>query len=173
MSNTHVIPLESVGQKIFIIRGMKVMLDSDLAVLYQVRTIRLNEQVKRNKARFPPDFMFQLTEKELAEVNLSQFAIGSQKHRSRQFLPYAFTEHGVAMLAAVLKSPKAVQMSVFIVRAFIKLREVLTSNKELSYKIELLENEQGKQGVDIEEIKRKIQELTSESVPPKGPLGSQ
>lgn len=182
---SQIIPIENVGQRIFIIRGLKVMLDSDLAELYQVPTKRLNEQVKRNLKRFPPDFMFQLTDAEvknlrpqiatssdeLTNINRSQFATGPQKHRNPRFMPYVFTEHGVAMLAAVLKSPRAVQMSVFIVRAFVKLRELLVSNKDLAYRIALLEKEQGIQGENIGKINEQLKKFTSTFAEPKGSIG--
>jgi hypothetical protein len=108
MSTSQLVPIEAISQRIFIIRGVKVMLDADLAELYQVPTMRLNEQVKRNKERFPEDFMFRLSPEETKKLNLSQIAIGSQKHRDPRLPPYAFTEHGVAMLSAVLKSERAV-----------------------------------------------------------------
>lgn len=120
-----------------LIRGEKVMLDSDLASIYGVTTKRLNEQVKRNRRRFPPDFMFQLTETEKTEV------VAKCDHLARikfsPFLPYAFTEHGALMLANVLNSEKAVQASVQVVRAFVRLRRMLVSNPELARKLDALE----------------------------------
>ena len=119
-------PVENLDRLIYEIRGQKVMLDADLAVVYAVTTKRLNEAVKRNSERFPPDFMFQLNAQELAALtsqsatsNRSQFATGSQKHRDPRFRPWAFTEHGAIMAANVLNSPRATQMSVFVVRAFL------------------------------------------------------
>ena len=133
------------------IRGQKVMLDSDLARLYGMPTKRLNEQVKRNQARFPEDFMFQLTRQELASarnveshettLNRSQFATGSQKHRDSRVPPYAFTEHGAIMTANVLNNSQAVQMSVFVVRAFIKMRAALNDTRALAPKLAALEKE--------------------------------
>ena len=108
----------SIETFIYTIRGQKVILDADLARIYGVTTKRLNEQVKRNIKRFPFDFMFEVMPEELNDVNRSQFATGSQKHRDPKFLPYAFTEHGAIMVANVLNSPSAVEMSVFVVRAF-------------------------------------------------------
>ncbi len=113
------------------------MLDSDLAEIYQAPTKRLNEAVKRNIARFPEDFMFQLTSEE-AESLRSQIATSNEGRGGRRSLPYAFTEHGVAMLSSVLNSDRAVQMNISIIRAFIKLREVLAANKALAQKIEQL-----------------------------------
>ena len=169
MSTTNLIPVESVSQHIFIIRGVKVMLDADLAELYQVPTMRLNQAVKRNTSRFPPDFVFQLDQTEKTEVitkcdNLSRLKFSHH-------LPYAFTEHGVAMLSAVLKSERAIQMSVFIVRAFIKMRELLASNKELGRKIEDIEREQKLQNSHINAIYRILDKLTDEPVKTVGKMG--
>src|SRR5215469_12105177 len=111
-------PVESVTRKIYIIRGQRVMLDSDLAQLYQVETKALNRAVKRNADRFPEDFMFQLTGEEAKNLRCQIGASGSG-YGGRRYLPYAFTEHGVAMLSTALHSPRAVQMSIFIVRAFV------------------------------------------------------
>jgi hypothetical protein len=127
-----------IAQRILVLRGQRVLLDADLAELYGVPTRRLNEQVRRNSSRFPNDFMFQLTINEL-QVNRSQFATGSRKHRDPRFMPLAFTEHGAIMAATVLNSPRAVEMSVYVVRAFVKLREVLASNTELARKLMALE----------------------------------
>ena len=148
-----------IQQKIFEIRGEKVMLDFDLAVLYGVETKRLNEQVKRNLARFPVDFMFQLTEKEWQNIqqnpgfslspNRSQIATGSVKNRNKQYLPYAFSEHGATMVANVLRSENAIFASIFIVRAFIALRQVALQYKELAEKLAQLENTNNKQFREI------------------------
>ncbi len=121
-----------------VFRGERVILDSDLAAIYGVSTRRLNEQVRRNIDRFPEDFAFQLTRKEFANL-ISQIATSSAKHGGRRKLPFVFTEHGVIMAANVLNSPRAVQMSVFVVRAFVKMREVLTANKALTEKLIELE----------------------------------
>jgi hypothetical protein len=139
-----VIPVELIERRIYLIRGLKVMLDNDLAELYQVPTFRLNEAVKRNLNRFPEDFMFQLT-KEEAQPLTSQFAMAKPAGRGgRRTLPYAFTEHGVAMLSSVLNSDRAVQMNILIIRAFVKLRELLTTHKEMAQKIEEMEDVQKK-----------------------------
>ena len=120
------------------VRGHRVILDADLARVYGVPTGRLNEQVKRNLDRFPDDFMFRLTEKEYANL-ISQIAISSLRHGGRRHMPLVFTEHGAIMAANVLNSPLAVQMSVFVVRAFVKMRSVLSNQKELAQKLAKLE----------------------------------
>ena len=115
------------------------MLDSDLAELYGVETKALNQAVKRNANRFPEDFMFQLTAIEVFNLNRSQIVTGSQKHRDPRFPPYAFTEHGALMLANVLNSERAAQTSVQVVRAFVRLRQMLASNAELARKLDAME----------------------------------
>src|SRR5436190_11098567 len=111
-AQTGLIPLERIERSILLIRGEKVMLDSDLSVIYGVATKALNQAVKRNATRFPEDFMFRLTRDEVTELNRSQIVTGSQKHRDPRFPPYAFTEHGALMLANILNSKRAVQASV-------------------------------------------------------------
>jgi hypothetical protein len=125
MSNTSLISIEKIEEAIYLIRVEKVMLDRDLAELYQVQTKALNQAVRRNSDRFPADFMFQLSEKAIAELNRSQFVTGSEKHRNPRFRPYAFTEQGVAMLSSVLRSKRAIIVNVEIMRAFVKLRQML------------------------------------------------
>lgn len=131
------IPVERIENSIILIRGEKIMLDADLAILYGVSTKRLNEQVKRNRDRFPKDFMFQLTENEKAEVVANCDHLKRLKFSPN--LPYAFTEHGAIMLAAILNSPVAVQASIQVVRAFVKLRQMVASNAELARKLHALE----------------------------------
>jgi ORF6N domain len=128
-SSALLVSIETIRRRIFLIRGSKVMLDSDLAALYQVPTFRLNEAVKRNKDRFPEDFMFQLTRAE-GRFLTSQSAMSKvgRGRGGRRTLPYAFTEHGVAMLSSVLNSERAVQMNILIIRAFVKLRELVASH---------------------------------------------
>jgi hypothetical protein len=128
-----------VERRIFIVRGQKVMLAPELAKLYQVPTFRINEAVKRNRERFPEDFVFLLTREEVAILR-SQIAISSWG--GRRYQPYAFTEHGVAMLSAVLRSKRAVEMSIAIIRAFIRLRELIAGNKDFADRIEKLESGQ-------------------------------
>ncbi len=138
MSTTvAIIPVEQVEQRILLVRGRKVIIDADLAQFYGVTTKRLNEQVKRNKDRFPEDFIFQLTAEEKAEVVANCDHLASLKFSPS--LPNAFTEHGAIMAAGVLNSERAVELSVFVVRAFVRLRELLATNKELAVKLAELE----------------------------------
>jgi len=132
------IPIERIEELILLIRGHKVMLDSDLAELYGVTTKRLNEQVRRNLSRFPEDFMFKLTESE-AHLLRSQFATSKGGRGGRRYLPYAFTEQGVAMLSSVLNSGRAIKVNIEIMRAFVRLRQILASNKELAKRLDDLE----------------------------------
>jgi hypothetical protein len=144
MSN-KLVPNEVIENKIYLMRGMKVMLDRDLAQLYGVPTFRLNEQVKRNIDRFPSDFMFQLGRGEY-EVLRSHFGASNLRSQiaisswgGRRYLPYAFTEQGVAMLSSVLNSKRAVQVNIAIMRAFVKLRQILSTHADLRRKIEEME----------------------------------
>ncbi len=134
---SYIMPLERVEKAILLIRGQKVLLDTDLARLYEVSTKRLNEQVKRNRSRFPGDFMFQLTQVEKDEVVANCDHLKVLKFSST--LPYAFTEHGALMLASVLNSTVAVNVSIHIVRAFIRLRNFLATHRELAEKLLLVE----------------------------------
>lgn len=128
-----------IARSILVLRGQRVLLDTELADLYGVTTKRFNEQVRRNRQRFPADFMFQLTARE-AEALRSQIATSKTAGRGgRRYLPYALTEHGAIMAATVLNSPRAVEMSVYVVRAFVKLRELLASNEELARRLDELE----------------------------------
>lgn len=136
--------IDKIQTKIYEIRGQKVILDFDLAELYEVETRILNQAVKRNIDIFPEDFMFQLSQTEW-ESNSSQFVMSSRKHRGTIYLPFAFTEHGVTMLANVLKSKKARQTSIAIVRAFITLKQFVLTYKELSEKLQEFENKYDKQ----------------------------
>jgi hypothetical protein len=128
----------SIENRIFLVRGQKVLIDYDLAALYAVEVRALNQAVKRNKKRFPSDFIFQLTVKENEELK-SQTVTSKSSRGGRRHLPYAFTEHGVIMAASVLNSPRAVEMSVFVVRVFVRLRETLASHKALAAKFAELE----------------------------------
>ena len=139
------IPAGLIERRIYIIRGQKVMLDADLAELYQVTTKALNQAVRRNANRFPEDFMFQLTEDEAAALRSQSVTLDEGRGRYSKYAPLAFTEHGVAMLSSVLSSDRAVQMNILIIRAFVKLRELLAGNKELARKIEQLEASQNRQ----------------------------
>jgi phage regulator Rha-like protein len=132
------ISAEIIERKIYLVRGQKVMLDSDLAELYGVTTKRLNEQVRRNLGRFPEDFMFQLSEDEFESLR-SHFATSSLKHGGRRYQPYAFTEHGALMVASVLNTLRAVEVSLYVVRAFVNLREMIASHENLARKLDELE----------------------------------
>jgi hypothetical protein len=139
-----IIPAERIQQCIYLIRKQKVMLDKDLAALYGVPTKRLNEQVQRNIDRFPSDFMFQLNDEE-AKVLRSQFATSKKGRGGRRYNPYAFTEQGVAMLSSVLRSKRAVQVNIAIMRTFVKLRRILEDNALLRRKIESMERKYDEQ----------------------------
>ncbi len=146
---------EAVERLIITVRGQKVILDADLATLYGVTTKRLNEQFRRNRKRFPEDFAFQLSAEEIAHLrsqiatlndqekalNWSQFATSSSRHRGIFYRPWAFTEHGALQAANILNSPRAVQMSVFVIRAFIKMRETLLGTRDLAKKLAALEKQ--------------------------------
>lgn len=169
--NLIIIPIEIIEQKIYLIRGSKVMLDSDLAFLYKVSTKALNQAIKRNLKRFPSDFMFQLTISETSAMNRSQIVTGSQKHRDPKYLPYAFTEQGVAMLSSVLKSERAIQVNIAIIRAFIKLREMLQSHKDILVEIEKIKRDQKKHGDKISTIMNFINKLLEPELEPRKQIG--
>src|SRR6185503_17430409 len=154
MGNTDLIPIEKIEKAIYLIRGEKVMLDRDLASLYGVETGALNRAVKRNLQRFPQDFMFQLTTDE-SDFLRCQIGISKRGRGGRRFLPYVFTERGVAMLSTVLNSERAVLVNIEIMRAFVKLREMLGSNVELSRRLDELESKYDKQfGVLFDAIRQ-------------------
>lgn len=169
---TSVVPIEHVARKIYLIRGQKVMLDADLAALYNVPTKALNQAVKRNLDRFPDDFMFRLTKEEIGLLNRSQFVTGSQKHRNPRLLPYVFTEHGVAMLSSVLNSARAVQMNILIIHAFVAMRELLATNKDFAARIEKLETSQQQHASVISLLADEIDKLKEPPpVPPRRRIG--
>ena len=149
------LPVES---RIFVLREHKAILDNDLAELYGVSVKRLNEQVKRNRDRFPADFMFQVTTQEY-EALRSQNAPSKDGRGGRRYLPYAFTEHGAIMAATVLNSERAVEMSIFVVRAFVRLREMVSNNQHIVAKLDELENRLEKHDADIQELIEAIKEL--------------
>lgn len=181
----QLLPLEVITRRIALLRDQKVLLDSDLASLYGVTTKRFNEQVKRNIARFPPDFMFQISEDEFVALR-SHFATSNERQAGRggrRTLPYAFTEHGAIMAASILNSPRAIQVSVYVVRAFVQLRELIVSNAELALRLADLENktelmslkhdtfEHGTR-VQLKQIIDAIRELMAPSEPvKKRPIG--
>jgi hypothetical protein len=166
------LPPDHLSQSILSLRGQKVLLDADLAALYGVPTKRLNEQVKRNLERFPADFMFQLTDQEF-RILKSQFATSSgQEHGGRRKLPYAFTEHGALMAATVLNSERAIEMCVYIVRAFVRLRALMTSNNAIAQKLKELERKVDTHDQAIAGILNAIRELmTPPETTKKKPIG--
>jgi phage regulator Rha-like protein len=167
-----IMPIGKIEQAILLIRGEKVILDADLAAIYGVPTKRLNEQIRRNMYRFPDDFMFQLT-KEEAESLRSQIAT-SKGRGGRRYAPYAFTEHGAIMAAAVLNSQRAVQVSVYVVRAFVQLRRMLAQNKELAAKLAALERKVGDHNQKIVALIQAIRELMAPPLErPRKPIGFQ
>ena len=166
-----IIPVELIEKKIYLIRGQKVMLDSDLAELYGVETRVLLQNVKRNIARFPPDFMFQLTKEEYDFLR-SQIVIlklGRGKHR--KYLPYAFTEQGVAMLSSVLRSERAIQVNIVIMRAFVRLRQILSTHKELAHKLNELERKIERHDEEIKAIFDAIRQLMAPPEKPRRRIG--
>lgn len=158
-----VIPIERIASRIYLIRGEKVMLDSDLAELYGVPTHRLNEQVKRNIERFPPDFAFQLKKQEFTAL-ISQIAISNEGRGGRRKLPWVFNEQGVAMLSSVLKSKRAVQINLAIIRAFVRLRRILATHRDLARKIEEHDRQIGV-------LFDMVQQILSPPAPKKRPIG--
>jgi len=166
------ITTEKIAGLILLLRGQRVMIDHDLAKLYKVQTKVLKQAVKRNEKRFPPDFMFQLTPQEKAEVvtNCDHLKI----LKFSPVLPYAFTEHGALMLANILNSAEAVEMSLLIIRAFIRLREILSTNKALAHKLAALEQKIGKHDETLRDIIAAIRQMMNPPAPkPKGPIGFQ
>lgn len=160
--STVIVPVERIERAILLIRGQKVLLDSDLATLYEVPVKRLNEQVKRNRERFPEDFMFQLNKVEAATAQAlrSQTAtLETGRGRHRKYLPFAFTEHGALMAANVLNSPRAMVVSVFVIRAFVRLRYTLASYRELAGKLVELERKVAGHDEALRELVVAIREL--------------
>jgi phage regulator Rha-like protein len=158
MSKQITVLAKRVESKIFQIRGHRIILDSDLAELYGVDVKKLNQQVKRNARRFPVDFVMRLSVEEAANLR-SQIVTSSSRHGGRRYLPYAFTEHGAIMAASVLNSKRAVEMSIFVVRAFVRMREALTANRQLLSKLEELERRVESHDTNIQELIEAIREL--------------
>lgn len=169
---TYLIPLEKITSKIYFIRNEKVLLDQDLAAMYNVETKKLIQAVKRNINRFPKDFMFQLNKNEFTHLR-SQIVTSSWG--GRRYPPYAFTEQGVAMLSSVLNSERAIKVNIAIMRAFVKMREYLQSNEKLARKLKELENETNqkfeKQQEQITLIFEAIKQLMTEEEKPKRKIG--
>lgn len=164
------VPAELIKRHIYMIRGQKVMLDSDLARLYQVLTKNLNLAVRRNGERFPEDFMFQLTSEEAESLRL-QFATSNTTRGGRRYSPYGFTEHGVVMLSSVLKSRRAVQMNILIMRAFVKMRELLASHRQLAARVERLETNQKRHSSVINILADEIDQMRKIPETPKRRIG--
>src|SRR6266705_2188706 len=165
----EVVSIEHIARSIFVLRNQKVMLDSDLARLYGVTTGNLNKAVNRNRGRFPSDFMFQLSAEE-AERLIFQSGI-SKGRGGRRHLPHAFTEQGVAMLSSVLNSERAVKVNIAIMRAFVRLREVLETNRELARKFDELEKRVGKHDEKIDSIFEAIRQLMAPPTKPRREIG--
>jgi ORF6N domain len=179
MSSAQLLPLEAITQRIVVLREQKVLIDADLAQLYGVETRRLNEQVRRNRERFPEDFIFELSPEEFANLK-SQFATSSWGGRRK--LPFAFTEHGAIMAATVLNTPRAVEVSVYVVRAFVKLRELVGSHRELARRLADLERATEALAMSHDTLNRNtraqfkqvfdaLRALMAPPDPPKRPIG--
>jgi phage regulator Rha-like protein len=162
----------SVESRILFLRHQRVILDSDLAELYGVAVRQLNQQVKRNRDRFPTDFTFRLTPEE-DEALRSQIVISKKGRGGRRYPPYAFTEHGAIMAATVLNSKRAVEMSVFVVRAFVRMREMLAKNRQLAAKVNELDRRLETHDTAIQEIIDAIKELMVPDAPSKRKIGFQ
>ncbi len=158
MPSPEIAPIPLIESRILFIRGQKVLLDSDLAVLYEVETRRLNESVRRNRERFPEDFTFQLTREEDESLR-SQIAISNEGRGGRRYRPYAFTEQGIAMLSSVLRSKRAIQVNIVIMRTFVKLLQLLTTHEELASRLDQLEWRQAEQDGRVQYVFETIQRL--------------
>jgi hypothetical protein len=170
MTKGMAIPDEVVISKIYMIRNNNVMLDIDLAELYQVETGKLNEQVKRNVDRFPSDFMFQLTNKEWESLR-SQFAISKKGRGGRRYAPFVFTEHGVLMLSSVLNSKRAIRVNIQIMRIYAKLKGMLLTHKDILLKLEKLERKTNKHGENFKVVFDYLKELLNPRTKPMRKIG--
>lgn len=162
------VPIEIIEKKILLIDGQKVMLDSDLAALYGVTTKRLNEQVRRNVKRFPADFMYQLSQEELNSLRSHFATLKNSRGKHRKYMPYVFTEQGIAMLSSVLNSGRAIEVNIQIMRTFVKLREMMASHKDLAKKLTDLEKKYDGQFQIVFEALRQLIEIEQK---PKGKIG--
>jgi len=165
-----VIPDEVVMNKIYEIRGQKVMTDRDLAELYGVETRRLKEQVRRNKDRFPEDFMFEMTKEEFADWR-SQFVISKEDMKGLRYAPFCFTEQGMTMLSCVLNSERAIKVNIQIIRLFTKMREMFLTHKDLLLKMNELESKVANQDTSIKQIFSYLKQLIKEESKPKEAIG--
>ncbi|MFH1825832.1 MAG: ORF6N domain-containing protein [bacterium] len=163
------IPVEKIENKIYLIRSQKVMLDRDLATLYGVTTFNLNKAVKRNIKRFPSDFMFQLTKEEYRSL---RFQVGIlEKGRHSKYLPHVFTEQGIAMLSSVLRSQRAIQVNISIIRAFVKLRRILSSHATLAKKLDELEQTTMQNSANIQVVFSAIRKMLAQPKPKPKKIG--
>ncbi len=165
---TELIPVENIRENIFMIRGFKVMLDRDLAKLYGVETAQLKRAVRRNIDRFPEDFMFILKNQEVRNLRCQ---IGTSNRGGLRYLPMAFTEQGVAMLSSVLNSKRAIDVNIAIMRAFVKMREILATNKEFSAKLEKMEEQLAEHDEQFKMVFEAIKQLLKEEDKPKRKIG--
>lgn len=170
MSKTVLAMAKRADARILFVRGKKVILDSELAGLYGVEVRHLNQQIKRNIHRFPADFMFRLSQKEAAILR-SQFVISSENHGGRRYLPYVFTEHGAIMAATVLNSKRAIQMSIFVVRAFVRMREAVAANQQIVAKLAELEHRLETHDGKIQDLVHAIRELMAPQPPNRRRIG--
>ena len=170
MAKTALVMARKVDSKIFVLRGQRVILDTDLAELYGVKVRHLNQQVKRNAKRFPPAFHFQLSEHEF-KILRSQNVISSEGHGGARYRPYVFTEHGTIMAATVLNSKRAIEMSVFVVLAFVRMRRAIAENRHILTKLAELERRLESHDTDIQDLMDAIRELMSPSEPTQTHIG--
>jgi hypothetical protein len=161
-SKVQIVPEEAIIRKIYLLRGKKVLLNEDLAALYDVETKQLKRQVKRNIERFPEDFMFELTQEEYQSLR-SQFGTLKRGQHSK-YLPYAFTEQGVAMLSGVINSVKAIEMNIAIMRAFVEIKRVVIENKKIADRLQKLQDKLGEHDVRLKEIYNAIENLLNHKV---------
>ena len=166
-----IVPIEVIERKIYLIRGQKIILDNDLADLYGVSIRVLNQAVKRNLNRFPEDFMFQLTKEEDESLRSQIVILKRERGKHRKYLPHAFTEQGIAMLSGVLSSDRAVHVNIAIMRAFVKLREMISLNKELAHKLMQLERKIEKHDTEIKVIFDAIRQLMATPEPKEKKIG--
>jgi hypothetical protein len=168
MTNNEVLVIDNIKSKIHTIRGIQVIIDRDLAELYEVETKRINEQVKRNRDRFPSDFCFKLNKEEQGKILRSQFATSSLDWGGIRYIPYAFTEQGIAMLSGILKSKKAIEINIRIMRAFILMRKFLIKNVDFIQKIDTIERKQLKYQIKTDDKFDKVFDLLETKKPKQG-----
>ncbi len=157
--------VKEIGQRIYFVRGHRVMLDSDLAEMYEVQTKQLNLAVRRNVDRFPEDFMFRLTQKEYESLRFQIETLKTGRGKHRKYLPLVFTEQGVAMLSSVLNSERAVHVNIAIIRTFVKLREMLETNRDLAKKIDQIERKLGQHDQQFKAVFEAIRQLMAVGTP--------